>query len=133
MRLIKNFLLLLITIFSLFSMNNSFAVNDDIWDVLCEVFWTCEGWSVKVEQTPLEKAREKLKSFSWGEDFIKKIDDFVENKKSDKEYLLKISKKVKAFDLSQYHSDVTNKDATLAAVIWYIDALLDDSIAKLSY
>ena len=135
MKLLKSFsVFLLITVFSVFSVNTSYA--EELEDVLCEIFWTCEdSWndSMMSIQTPLEKARAKLKTYTKWEEFIKKIDNFVNAKKSDKAYLQKISAKVKAFDLSAYNSPVANKNATLAAVIKYIDALLDDTIAKLSY
>ncbi len=131
MKLLKKLLISFILGISLFSVNTSFAEEESLENILWAIFGETPVKETII--TPLEKAREKLIWYNRWQEFITVIDGFVEKKKSDKEYLQKISVKVKAFDLSGYHSSVVNKDATLAAVIWYIDALLDDSIAKLSY
>jgi hypothetical protein len=131
MKKLKKILILFVLCLSFFSVKVSYA-EESLNDILWAIFWE-ETMDTDITMTPLEKAREKLKSYDRWTEFITVIDGFVEKKKSDKEYLQRISTKVKAFDLSKYNSPVSNKDATLAAVIWYIDALLDDAIAKLSY
>ena len=134
MKYLKKVFIVFFVLFSVFGFTTNFVKADALDDFINWFLWDDAPVSepeVIETETPLEKARKELKKYEKWTYFMNLVDNLVSAKSTDKQYLQWVSNKVKAFDASKYYSPVANKDLTLKAVIAYIDALLDETIAKL--
>ncbi len=133
MEYLKKIFVAFFILFSVLGFTTNFVKADALDDF---INWFLETPDLELEpvvenETPLKKARKELQKYDKWTYFMSLVDNLVATKSTNKQYLQWVSNKVKSFDLSKYYSPIVNKDLTLKAVISYIDALLDETIAKL--
>ncbi len=127
----KNFIYLLVLLFSCFSFINFTNAEEDVSiNDIYKLLWVDSMLNDNVDdtqtKTPKELAKEELLKYPKWEKYVKMIDDFIKAKETDMNFLSRISYKVKNFNFSNYHSSDPQKDKTLKAVINYIDKYIDE-------